>query len=167
MLYPTWLNPGDNAWQMTAATLVGLMSVPGLVVLYGGVMQKRWSVNSMMLAFIAFALVLVVWVLYGIQDGLRHPDARIGGKSSFFHNFLGKPGSVLSHKELEGQGKIPPRLGGSPRLPAVLARVLPVRVRGDHADPDARLGARPRQLQGVDPVRGRSGSRSSTRSTRS
>ena len=56
--YPTWLNPGDNTWQMTAATLVGLMSVPGLVVLYGGVMQKRWSVNSMMLAFIAFALVL-------------------------------------------------------------------------------------------------------------
>ena len=25
--YPSWLNPGDNAWQMTAATLVGLMSV--------------------------------------------------------------------------------------------------------------------------------------------
>jgi Amt family ammonium transporter len=40
-----WLSPGDNAWQMTAATLVGLMSVPGLVVLYGGIMQKRWSVN--------------------------------------------------------------------------------------------------------------------------
>jgi len=38
--YPTWLHPGDNAWQMTAATLVGLMSVPGLVVLYGGVMQN-------------------------------------------------------------------------------------------------------------------------------
>ncbi len=30
VLYPHWLNPGDNAWQMTAATLVGLMSVPGL-----------------------------------------------------------------------------------------------------------------------------------------
>jgi len=29
------VNPGDNAWQLTAATLVGLMSVPGLVVLYG------------------------------------------------------------------------------------------------------------------------------------
>jgi Amt family ammonium transporter len=37
--YPSWLNPGDNSWQLTAATLVGLMSVPGLVVLYGGVMQ--------------------------------------------------------------------------------------------------------------------------------
>ena len=56
-LYPSYLNPGDNAWQMTAATLVGLMSVPGRVVLYGGVMQKRWSVNSMMLTFVAFAVI--------------------------------------------------------------------------------------------------------------
>ena len=68
-----WLSPGDNSWQMTAATLVGLMSVPGLVVLYGGVMQKRWSVNSMMMAFIAFALVLVVWVGYGFKMGFGAP----------------------------------------------------------------------------------------------
>ena len=56
------LDTGNNAWQLTAATLVGLMSVPGLVVLYGGVMQKRWSVNSMMMAFVAFAIVLILWV---------------------------------------------------------------------------------------------------------
>ena len=73
MLYPQWLNPGDNSWQMTAATLVGLMSVPGLVVLYGGVMQKRWSVNSMMLAFVAFAVVLLVWVLYAFKMGFGTP----------------------------------------------------------------------------------------------
>jgi Amt family ammonium transporter len=106
MLYPQWLNPGDNAWQMTAATLVGLMSVPGLVVLYGGVMQKRWSVNSMMLAFIAFAIVLVVWVLYAYKMAFGSPIP-IGGTTSFFHNFLGKPGSVLDHAALQGQGKIP------------------------------------------------------------
>jgi ammonium transporter, Amt family len=106
VLYPHWLNPGDNTWQMTAATLVGLMSVPGLVVLYGGVMQKRWSVNSMMLAFVAFAVVLVIWVLYAFKMGFGSPIA-IGGKSSFWHNFLGKPGPVLDHKELQGQGKIP------------------------------------------------------------
>ena len=27
-LYPSYLNPGDNAWQLTAATFVGLMSLP-------------------------------------------------------------------------------------------------------------------------------------------
>lgn len=33
---PEWLNHGDNAWQLTAATLVGLQSVPGLMILYAG-----------------------------------------------------------------------------------------------------------------------------------
>jgi len=106
MLYPHWLNPGDNAWQLTAATLVGLMSVPGLVVLYGGVMQKRWSVNSMMLAFIAFALVLVMWVLYGYKMGFGNPFHGISNKG-FWGNFVGQPGGVLDHKALQGQANIP------------------------------------------------------------
>ena len=62
-----WLSEGANSWQLTAATLVGLMSVPGLVVLYGGVMQKRWSVNSMMMAFVAFAVVLILWCLFAFK----------------------------------------------------------------------------------------------------
>jgi Ammonium Transporter Family len=66
----------DNAWQLTAATFVGLMSVPGLVVLYGGVMQKRWSVNSMMLSFAAFALVLIAWVLRAFDMGSSHTGQR-------------------------------------------------------------------------------------------
>jgi ammonium transporter, Amt family len=106
MLYPHWLNPGDNAWQLTAATLVGLMSVPGLVVLYGGVMQKRWSVNSMMLAFIAFALVLVMWVLYGYKMGFGNPWHGVSNHG-FWGNFVGQPGGVLGHKDLQGQGNIP------------------------------------------------------------
>jgi Amt family ammonium transporter len=106
MLYPHWLNPGDNAWQMTAATLVGLMSIPGLVVLYGGVMQKRWSVNSMMLAFIAFAIVLVEWVLFGFKMGFGAPWHGLS-HSGFFGNFVGQPGGVLDHNSLQGQGDIP------------------------------------------------------------
>ncbi len=72
--YPSWLNAGDNAWQMTAATFVGLMSLPGLAVLYGGVMQKRWSVNAMMLTFVAFCVTLIVWVLWAFKMGFGHAD---------------------------------------------------------------------------------------------
>ena len=104
--YPTWLSPGDNAWQMTAATLVGLMSVPGLVVLYGGVMQKRWSINSMMLTFAAFAVVLVVWVLWAFKMGFGTPWHGISGHG-FFGNFIGKPGEILGHKAEQGQAAIP------------------------------------------------------------
>jgi Amt family ammonium transporter len=109
--YPTWLSAGDNAWQMTAATLVGLMSVPGLVVLYGGVMQKRWSVNSMMLAFAAFAIVLIVWVLWAFKMAFGHP---IGSGQGFFSTFIGKPGDILGHAQEQGQANIPLLSGGMP-----------------------------------------------------
>jgi ammonium transporter, Amt family len=103
-----WLSPGDNAWQMTAATLVGLMSVPGLVVLYGGVMQKRWSVNSMMMAFVAFALVLVVWVGYGFKMAFGSPIHLFGtGGGDFFANFIGNPGPILASSSLLNQGTVP------------------------------------------------------------
>src|ERR1700758_2863478 len=91
---------------MTAATLVGLMSIPGLVVLYGGVMQKRWSVNSMMLAFVAFAIILVEWVLYGFKMGFGAPWHGLS-HSGFFGSFIGQPGSVLGHTSLQGQGNVP------------------------------------------------------------
>jgi len=105
-----WLNTGDTTWQITAATLVGLMSVPGLVVLYGGAMQKRWSINSMMLTFATFSVVLVVWVLYAYKMGFGSP---ISGENvanhgkGFFDNFVGKPGSVLSPSGEQSQGDIP------------------------------------------------------------
>src|SRR3984885_393596 len=106
--YPTWLSPGDNAWQMTAATLVGLMSVPGLVVLYGGVMQKRWSINSMMLTFAAFAVVLIVWVLWAFKMGFGTPWHGLAhGQGNFFANFIGIPGEILGHKAEQGQASIP------------------------------------------------------------
>ena len=100
------LDTGNNAWQLTAATLVGLMSIPGLVVLYGGVMQKRWSVNSMMMAFVAFAIVLILWVLVGFKMGFGEPIHAISN-SGFFGNLLGKPASILNSNELLKQAHIP------------------------------------------------------------
>jgi len=107
--YPNWLHPGDEAWQLTAATFVGLMSVPGLVVLYGGVMQKRWSVNSMMLTFMAFGLVLVAWTLWAFDMGFGNP-AHIFGSSDptgILQSFVGIPGSVLGQVGEQGQAHIP------------------------------------------------------------
>lgn len=64
---PPWLDPGHNAWQMTAGTLVALQSIPGLVVLYAGWVKHKWSINSAFMAFYAFAAVLVCWVIWGYQ----------------------------------------------------------------------------------------------------
>ena len=110
--YPSWLNSGDNAWQLTAATFVGLMSVPGLVVLYGGVMQKRWSVNSMMLTFAAFALVLIVWVLWGFKMGFGTPwhgliERRGQWPERVLRELHRYPGLGADHAAEQGQAVIP------------------------------------------------------------
>src|SRR6476659_4968358 len=101
-----WLSEGANSWQLTAATLVGLMSIPGLVVLYGGVMQKRWSVNSMMMAFVAFAIVLVLWVLVGFKMAFGDPIHIFGHTTGFLGNMWGKPASILNSHSLLEQARI-------------------------------------------------------------
>ncbi|CAK9143772.1 unnamed protein product [Ilex paraguariensis] len=89
---PEWMNKGDNAWQLTAATLVGLQSVPGLVILYGSIVKKKWAVNSAFMALYAFAAVLVCWVGWGYQMAF-------GDKGKFLP-FLGKPDVSLDQKVL-------------------------------------------------------------------
>src|SRR5579875_1628311 len=105
-----WLNQGDTAWQVTAATLVGLMSVPGLVVLYGGVMQKRWSINSMMLTFLTFSVVLVIWVLYAFKMGFGQPWFS-SAHPGFLNAFIGRPGPSLSPAQLQGHATLPGAYG--------------------------------------------------------
>ena len=67
--YPSWLNPADNTWQVTAATFVGLMSLPGLAVLYASIVPKKWAVNVMAMMFAGFSLVLIAWVLWSYKMG--------------------------------------------------------------------------------------------------
>ena len=67
--YPSWLNPADNTWQITAATFVGLMSLPGLAVLYASIVPKKWAVNVLAMMFAGFSLVLIAWVLWTYKMG--------------------------------------------------------------------------------------------------
>jgi Amt family ammonium transporter len=103
--YPSWLNPGDNAWQLIAATLVGLMSVPGLALLYGGLVQRKWVVNTMLMAFTGFSLVLIVWVLWGFNMGFG--EALTPNWPGILRAFVGKPLTVLGHSSIEDQANIP------------------------------------------------------------
>lgn len=64
---PEWMNKGDNAWQLIAATLVGIQSVPGLIILYGGAVKKKWAVNSAFMSLYAFACVFFCWVIWGYR----------------------------------------------------------------------------------------------------
>jgi Amt family ammonium transporter len=96
--YPTWLGSGDNAWQMTAATLVGLMSIPALAVLYGGLVQKKWAMNTTLMVFVTFCLVLLTWVLWAYKMGFGTP---------LVSTFLGDPRTILGAHAMQDQATIP------------------------------------------------------------
>src|SRR6202047_2893997 len=66
---PKWLDSGNNAWQLAAATFVGLQSIPGLTVLYAGIVKKKWAINSAFMAFYAFAATLITWVVWAYKIG--------------------------------------------------------------------------------------------------
>jgi len=105
--YASWLTSGDNAWQMTAATLVGLMSIPALAVLYGGIVQRKWAVNTMMMVFSAFCLTLIVWVLWAFKMGFGSP---------WISTFVGKPGTVVGPAGEQAQASIPLLSGLMPKF---------------------------------------------------
>uniref|UniRef100_A0A3Q7HRD2 Ammonium transporter n=2 Tax=Solanum lycopersicum TaxID=4081 RepID=A0A3Q7HRD2_SOLLC len=77
---PPWMSKGDNAWQLVAATLVGLQSVPGLIILYGGAVKKKWAVNSAFMVLYAFACVLLCWVCWGYRMSFGEKLIPIWGK---------------------------------------------------------------------------------------
>ncbi|HVC53612.1 MAG TPA: ammonium transporter [Stellaceae bacterium] len=91
---------------MAAATFVGLQSIPGLVILYGGIVKKKWALNSAFMAMYAFAAVMIVWVLWGYNMAF--------GQQWF--PFLGKPATALSASFLLGQAVVPAAASGMPPL---------------------------------------------------
>ncbi len=101
---PHYVNTGDTAWQMTAATLVGLMSIPGLLLLYGGSTAKKWVLQAAMMTLYAFGAVLVVWVMAGYSMGFGHPlDLGPG----ILHALIGVPKPMLSASTLQQRASIP------------------------------------------------------------
>ncbi|MCY0884564.1 MAG: ammonium transporter [Firmicutes bacterium] len=108
-----YVSPGDTAWQLTAATLVGMMSVPGIAILYGGLVKRKWALNSVMMVLYAFAVVLLVWVLWGYNMGFGSP-ARLG--PGILSNLVGRPGPVLGSAAEIGRARIPLLQGALPPL---------------------------------------------------
>jgi Amt family ammonium transporter len=114
---PTWLDSGDTAWQLVAATLVGLMSVPGLAILYSGLMKRKWALNSALMVLYAFGATLVVWSFWAYKMSFGVPVTDV-------LHFVGIPGTVLSPGDLQGQAVIPLLKGAIPDIKFPLSSLV-------------------------------------------
>jgi Amt family ammonium transporter len=76
---------GDNAWMLTSAALVLLMTGPGLALFYGGLVRKKNILGTMMQSFAMMGLVTVLWAVVGYSLAFGHGNWFVGG---FEHLFL-------------------------------------------------------------------------------
>src|SRR5882672_11742671 len=58
--------PGDVAWMLTATALVLLMT-PGLSFFYGGMVQRKNVISTMLQSFISMGVLSVIWVVFGFS----------------------------------------------------------------------------------------------------
>lgn len=84
------LNPGDTAWMLISTALVILMTIPGLALFYGGLIRRENVLNTIFLSFVTFAIVSILWFIYGYDLAFGHDIVGILGTLSnpFFNNVV-------------------------------------------------------------------------------
>jgi len=87
------INNGDNAWLLASSALVLMMTAPGLILFYGGLVRTKNVLSTMMHSLILMAMISVLWMIFGYSMAFGHGNA-----------FCGNP---LSHLFLQGVGGAP------------------------------------------------------------
>jgi Amt family ammonium transporter len=78
------IDSGDTAWMIVATALVLLMTLPGLALLYAGMVRVKNALSVLMQCFAIAALVSVLWVVYGYSLAFDTPGLVIGGLGKAF-----------------------------------------------------------------------------------
>ena len=62
---PAEMVPADNAWMLTSAALVLMMTAPGLAMFYGGLVRKKNVLSVLMQCIFLMGMMSVLWALCG------------------------------------------------------------------------------------------------------
>src|SRR5215469_3450745 len=79
----------DNAWMLTSAALVLMMTGPGLALFYGGLVRKKNVLATMMQSFAMMAVITIVWAVLGYSLSFGAGNSFMGGLQNVFLKGLG------------------------------------------------------------------------------
>jgi ammonium transporter, Amt family len=83
---PPAVNSGDNAWLLASAALVLMMTAPGLILFYGGLVRTKNVLSTMMHSLILMAVISTIWMVFGYSVAFGKGNAFFG--DPFTHLFL-------------------------------------------------------------------------------
>ncbi|MGL5007683.1 MAG: ammonium transporter [Plesiomonas sp.] len=72
------INKADDTWLLICSALVILMSIPGLALFYGGLVRSKNMLSVLAQVFTVFALISVLWIVYGYSIAFTEGNAIIG-----------------------------------------------------------------------------------------
>ena len=81
----TTLNGANISWMLMSSALVFLMT-PGLAFFYGGLVQKKNILNTLMMSFSAIGVVTITWAVIGYSIAYGSYNPFFGGISHIFLN---------------------------------------------------------------------------------
>ena len=81
---PSPINAGDNAWMLVSSALVLMMTAPGLILFYGGLVRSKNVLGTMMHSLILMALVSALWMVFGYSMAFGEGNAFVGQSASLF-----------------------------------------------------------------------------------
>ncbi|MGP0853297.1 ammonium transporter AmtB [Serratia sp. CY84636] len=76
---PAVADKADNAFMMICTALVLFMTLPGIALFYGGLLRGKNVLSMLTQVTVTFALVCVLWVLYGYSLAFSEGNAVFGG----------------------------------------------------------------------------------------
>lgn len=86
-------NKGDTAFMLSSTLLVIMMSIPGLALFYGGLVRSKNMLSILMQVFSIFALITVLWAIYGYSVAFTTGNAFFGGFDRFLLSGIYDPAS--------------------------------------------------------------------------
>ena len=80
------LDTGNTAWMITATALVLFMTLPGLALFYGGLVQSKNVLSVLMHCFTIACIASLLWIAIGYSLSFSPGDGDwwIGGTDAFF-----------------------------------------------------------------------------------
>ncbi len=81
---PLRIDKGDTAWMLTSAALVLMMTIPGLLLFYGGQVREKNALGTVMHSFIIVALISIQWVVWGYSLAFGPDKGGIIGSMAWF-----------------------------------------------------------------------------------
>lgn len=85
------MNAGDTAWMLTSTCLVLLMTIPGVALLYGGMVSKKNIISTITQTFMITCLVTLLWFIVGYSLSFSEGsfNSFVGGFSNLFLKGVG------------------------------------------------------------------------------